>query len=502
MLQRGPLPPTAARSVAEQLCRALGSAHAQGVVHCDVKPGNVLIASTGAVKVGDFGVARLGDATSQGLPATIAGTPRYMSPEQAGGRRPTAATDVYSAGVVLYEMLVGEPPFASTSAVQLGIQHLHERPPELPRDVPEELRAIVRKALAKRPAARYRDGGEMADALSHADRGARGVSPVSAPETVGGARRPPGAGVSRARTAPDALTVKAPERRPAASATVKLDARTVLSSPRRRWRSVKRRRIVLLGALPVLALAALAALLHGGATRTTVPELRGLPRGGVLARARRMHLSAVFSRRHATVVPVGLAISQSPAPGARVGAGSRVDVVLSAGPPPITVPDVVGQAASGAEQVLAGTGLRYAVTAVPAPGSAPGSVIAQAPSAAASAPPGSTVSLTVAEKPRWRPLLTFAGTDGGHSAPFRVKGGQWRVTYGMHFVDTCLLLVYCMGPSAQAQNLRSGTSFGGFELGEGDVQEHVFHGGPGLYTVSVSGGRDSAQWSMTVEDYY
>ena len=156
----GPLETEEARELAEQLCDALGSAHAQGVVHCDVKPANVLLARDGTLKVGDFGVARLAGGTSQALASTVAGTPRYMSPEQARGRPTSAATDVYSAGVVLYEMLSGEPPFMHGSAVELGLRHLQDPPAPLPEHVPLELREIVEpraregplRALARRSA--------------------------------------------------------------------------------------------------------------------------------------------------------------------------------------------------------------------------------------------------------------------------------------------------------------------------------------------------------------
>src|SRR5271170_2812667 len=121
-LRRGPLPPEQARGVAAQLCGALGSAHRQGVLHCDVKPANVMLTPDGRVKVGDFGVARLAEATSRAATGTVVGTPRYMSPEQARGITTTAATDVYSAGIVLYEMLAGRPPFVAGSAVELGIR--------------------------------------------------------------------------------------------------------------------------------------------------------------------------------------------------------------------------------------------------------------------------------------------------------------------------------------------------------------------------------------------
>jgi len=523
LLRGDPLPPGTARHVAEQLCRALGSAHAQGVVHCDVKPGNVLLTTDDTVKVGDFGLARLGEATSQNLSATIAGTPRYMSPEQAEGRPPTPATDVYSAGVVLYEMLVGEPPFTGGSGVQLAIRHMQEQPPALPTGVPADLRAIVKKALAKRPGARYRDGAEMAAALRQADAGA--LAP-HAPASLAGTNLT--ARTDRKNLAPEAAATEVVVRD---AATVPLAAATPVakeavrtarhpprdrehSSPthvlpaagrraRRQTRSYKRGRVALLAGVAVLALGALAVLVFGGAASpTTVPELRGLPRGGVIARAQRMHVLPVFARRHSTTASAGLAIAQSPAPGARIGAGSTVSVVLSAGPPPVTVPDVVGQGSVAAEGVLVGTGLRYAVTPVAAPGSRSNTVLGESPTAAVSVPHGSTVALTVAETPRWRALATFSGEDSGSSVPFRIKGSQWRVRYGMQYAGTCLLLVYCMGPSAHAQNVQTGASFGDFELGEGESQEHVFHSGPGLYSIAVSSGRDSARWSMTVEDYY
>ena len=189
-LLRGPLEAEQARELAEQLCQALGSAHAQGVVHCDVKPANVLLARDGRLKVGDFGVARLAGGTSQALSATVAGTPRYMSPEQARGRPTSTATDVYSAGVVLYEMLAGRPPFMDGSAVELGLRHLQDTPAPLPADVPLELREIVGRALAKDPSDRWRDGAEMAGALrAPSPRGRGRRSPRSRQRTCRRRRR-------------------------------------------------------------------------------------------------------------------------------------------------------------------------------------------------------------------------------------------------------------------------------------------------------------------------
>jgi eukaryotic-like serine/threonine-protein kinase len=167
-LRNGRLAPAEACDIAEQLARALARAHQQRVVHRDVKPANVLIASDGRIKVADFGVARLAEGSSDAPAATVVGTPQYMAPEQARGGRTSPATDVYGMGVVLYEMLAGHPPFAGKSAVELAIRHLHDEPPPLPQGSPPTLRLIVGRALAKDPGERYPDGGAMALALAQA----------------------------------------------------------------------------------------------------------------------------------------------------------------------------------------------------------------------------------------------------------------------------------------------------------------------------------------------
>jgi hypothetical protein len=126
----------------------------------------------------------------------------------------------------------------------------------------------------------------------------------------------------------------------------------------------------------------------------------------------------------------------------------------------------------------------------------------QSPGATATVARGATVALSVAEAPRWRPLTSFSGVDNGKSVAFRILGSKWRVTYSMAYQGTCLLLVVCFGPSAEARNLQTNSTFGGFELGEGESETHTFSSGSGLYSLLISAGRDSARWSMTVEDYY
>ncbi len=519
-LRRGPLAGAEAARIAEQLCGALGSAHAEGVVHCDVKPANVLLDRSGRVKVGDFGVARIGEANPTESSALFGGTPRYMSPEQARGRPLTPASDVYSAGVVLYEMLAGEPPFQAGSAVELGICHLQEEPPELPDHAPPALREVVGVALAKRPGERYRDGGVMAAALRAAqesmhDPGASTAlleRPARTPRPGGSAQAPrdgssdaggDGEGGETAATvkrAPATVAVGPAARTPEGSsgATVMLPPKA--PPGRRRQRSRRGMWVVL--ALALLAAGAGAFLALGGTAKTTVPSLQGLHRASVLERTSRTHVHAVFASHHSHA-PAGVAIAQTPAPGTRVKEGSDVRVLVSSGPPPVTIPDTVGESAGEAEAAIADAGLRYAVHSVSAPGHAAESVLSERPSAAATVPNGSTVTLTIAAAPRWRALTSFSGVDAGQSVPFSTRGHRWRLAYTMSYNRTCLLLVVCEGPSASVEDLNSSSSFGEFELDEGSgTHYHVYDNGPGLYRVTVAGGHDPARWSATVEDFY
>ena len=338
-LRRGPLRVAEARPVAEQLCRALGGAHAQGVVHCDVKPANVLLTADGKVKVGDFGVARLAEGTSQAPSATVAGTPRYMSPEQARGRPTTPATDVYSAGVVLYEMLAGEPPFVDGSAVELGLRHLQDARRRCRPGCRRRCAQVVDAALAKDPAERYRDGAAMAAALRAAEPAVAAAARPGPRRGCPGARREPTHASPATRALSEPPTLDLADTHAAARGTRRRAAAPSRRAPARRGTAARPSRgVALLAALLVLAGRAVAVLLlRGAGASTTVPELRGLPRGGVQARAQRLHvqpgvLGPLLRRRRRDRHRPG------PAGGTRTADGSTVDVVLSAGPPPVRYP--------------------------------------------------------------------------------------------------------------------------------------------------------------------
>lgn len=182
--REAPLPVARALSIAREVCAGVGQAHRFGVVHCDLKPQNILLTEDGRVKVADFGIARAlqqHDDAEDAVADVVWGTPHYISPEQAQGLRPSPASDIYSIGVMLYEMLAGVPPFHDPDPAVLAMKHSREEPAPLhtlnPR-IPQGLDWLVHRILAKEPAQRYRNGDQLGMALDeYLHRGADGTQP-------------------------------------------------------------------------------------------------------------------------------------------------------------------------------------------------------------------------------------------------------------------------------------------------------------------------------------
>ncbi|MFG1649863.1 serine/threonine-protein kinase [Micromonospora sp. NPDC049275] len=151
-------------SIVAQAAHALSAAHRGGIVHRDVKPSNLLVQEDGTVVLVDFGVARSTNVTSITSTNAVPGTALYMAPEQAAGRPVSGATDIYALGAVAYCCLTGGPPFTGDNPLQVAIRHLDDEPPELPHDMPEAVRALVSRALAKDPLDRFTSGSAMAEA--------------------------------------------------------------------------------------------------------------------------------------------------------------------------------------------------------------------------------------------------------------------------------------------------------------------------------------------------
>lgn len=181
--QKGPLSPRRAAQIARSVARALEAAHARGLVHRDIKPHNILITQEGRVKVADFGLARAASAATLTETGTVIGSVHYFSPEQARGQAVGPASDIYSLGVVLYEMLTGDVPFRGDSPIAVALKHLQEDPPPPGRrndGIPAWLEQVVLRSLAKNPGERYASAAVMADALEWKNE----ARPLPAPKPV------------------------------------------------------------------------------------------------------------------------------------------------------------------------------------------------------------------------------------------------------------------------------------------------------------------------------
>jgi len=221
-----PFKPDRALDIAIQICAGIGYAHRAGLVHCDVKPQNILVTSDGRVKVTDFGIAKAMASIQPGETTDVVwGSPQYYSPEQAAGEAPTPASDVYSIGVVMYEMLAGRLPFVASTQQALAMMHLREEPPRLTLfnpSLPETLERVVHKVLAKEPSARYRTADQLGRILiSYRERGLdltggqpaaetpdHGAPPVAVPPPLEVVPEAPTVYRQPARVTPSAPTVR------------------------------------------------------------------------------------------------------------------------------------------------------------------------------------------------------------------------------------------------------------------------------------------------------
>ncbi|HZX54854.1 MAG TPA: serine/threonine protein kinase [Ilumatobacteraceae bacterium] len=170
LADRGPLPVTEALSYLVQTADALSAAHAVGVVHRDIKPGNLMVMVDGTVKVTDFGIARAVGSSAMTAVGKVSGTPQYMSPEQATGGTATPLSDIYSLGAVGYEMLVGRPPFGGDNPLAVTMAHVHQPAPDLPESIPAEVRSLIMGALAKDPAQRPASAAAFAEEAGDIER--------------------------------------------------------------------------------------------------------------------------------------------------------------------------------------------------------------------------------------------------------------------------------------------------------------------------------------------
>ncbi len=272
---------------------------------------------------------------------------------------------------------------------------------------------------------------------------------------------------------------------------------------RRNLNPAARRRSAAALALAFLLLSAMIAggFVIGQTGYVRVPRLAGLTRAAVYNRAQRLSLRTAFASRHDPSAPNGTVVGQIPSAGRRVPDGSTLRVSLSAGPPPVRLPQLAGLSAPEVPARLQRLGLEARLTEIAAPGVPAGTVTSQSPAPGIELTPGQAVALNVAETPHWQPIASLSGSGQSQRVRFAVRGPRWRLLYTMSYQGTCTLIFFCSGPQAGVTNLSSGET-AGFGLSDSGRQAHPFGLGAGDYELKLTPGSDTARWTVWVEDYY
>lgn len=376
--ERAPLPPLEAIDISLQICDALEHAHENGVIHRDIKPHNILITRNGRVKVTDFGIAQAVSEVTMSHSGTMIGSVHYLAPEQARGGVIGATADIYSLGIVLYEMLTGDLPFHGETPVAVALKHLQESPRPvsvLNPNVPPALERIVMRTLEKDPSRRYPSAAALRsdllavkNALADAAFATQVLPAIGAPD-------PPS-------------TLPSPRRRP------------------RVWAWV-------LMVLLFLGLAA-AGLWAGfryylAVGETLVPSVVGLQEGQAMDKLGAAGLRGqVVARQYDASIPAGQVMAQDPAPNQKVRRGRVIALTVSQGARLAKVPSVIGETERDARLMLENANFKVAADTLKVyhPTIPAGSVVDQNPPANTQQPEGTEVRLIISKGPE--PQFTTA----------------------------------------------------------------------------------------------
>ena len=471
--KKGKLHTNTAVQITIRILSALQHAHDNGIIHRDIKPQNVLVNADGHVKVADFGIARMTNAFTISKGDTVVGSVHYSSPEQASGNVVEATSDLYSTGVVLYEMLTGRVPFEGDTPVSVAMQHINAAPPpiaELNPDVPAPVIAVVMKALEKSPKKRYQSAREMADALLRAKEGrpdpntpqmserqaaAEAAKPAQQRAAQGARKGAPGqtsrqTAVKKRRKRTSALTVitavivcfglvagsisiyhsvtgsaVAPD---LVGLTVE-EAQALVKRAGLNWQQTeinhdKIAKDTIISQTPEADAEmrkgdSIVVTVSLGPTQLVTPNVTGLTRDEAAAKLKEKGLSMVVSKSPSTE-PVDTVIAQNPAADEPCAVGQEVEITLSGGS--TLVPDVTGQAYSDAVQLLQENSLAAGkVVYGDASDDQIGKVLAQSPAAGTMAVLDTQVTLTIGAKSKpYHAELDVDIPAGTDSVPLRV----------------------------------------------------------------------------------
>lgn len=420
----GTVQPQRAATIAASVAAALGYAHRNGVVHRDVKPGNILLTSDGQVKVTDFGIAQAVAAHDNLASADVVmGTATYFSPEQAEGRALDGRSDVYSLGIVLYEMLAGRPPFVGDEPVEVSRQHVHATTPpptSFNPTIPSDLEAIVMEALSKSAGGRYASADELRADLLRFTEG----QPVRS-ASGGGAFA--GADATRAVQA-----VGGGER---------TQAVPIMTGPRTDIKRRRRSRVPLVTtiAIVLLAVGGFGYFYVASRTPTSMPNVVGQAVSQATATLRGDGLVIGTTTQVQSSQPAGTVVSTNPSAGQHIFKGESVTLQVSLGnsTQPVTIPDTTTMTLSDAENTLQTVGLSYKVVftqTAPANGASPDTVLSQSPVGGTNGHTGDVITLTVLA-----PGVNFQMPDLSNDTPLAAATalGQLGLTVSTQTSSQC-----------------------------------------------------------------
>jgi len=482
--ERGSLSPTHTCDVISEVASALSFAHENGVIHRDVKPGNILIGLGGQVKVADFGIARaLGANVEEALTeiGSVMGTATYLSPEQAQGAQPDPRSDIYSLGVMMYELVAGRPPFVGDSAVAIAYQHVHNFPQplrEVVADLPRGFESVVAKCMAKSEQRRYENAMLVREDVRRILEGVETLALADARGTAATANLSDTAEIPVVVLPPyedgtDMIDVKKPATMVFGGAVVAIALLAIivfavrfigggsdaaLPSVVNMSIDAAQEQLAALGLIVVpnelpkdgiapgvvydQSPAAGATFQPGDSVTLTfaprtgtimVPPIQGLLYDAAVSEAAAVGLTIeIAEERVDPTTPAGQIISQDPAATVMLPAGTAIRVVVSKGGPEVAIPNVEGQAVDAAQQVLVGAPFLLNVTLAEETSStiAKGRVIRTDPAIGTTVASGSNVTIVISGGGNQSTVPDVAGqTEADAKSLLNTAGLVWEVRY-------------------------------------------------------------------------